>query len=102
MAYEMTGDSDLIPSYAWISLARVKPTAKHSPNDLNHLKPARLALSLVANLGLLGYFKYANFFIDSWTETWSAIGVTMHASVRLQESPCCGVPCAAFHSNAIS
>lgn len=54
-----------------------------NPNDLNHrsaIGKRWLALSLVANLGLLGYFKYANFFIDSWVETWSAIGVTMHAS----------------------
>ncbi len=41
---------------------------------------AWLAVSLAVNLGLLGYFKYANFFIDSWVEVWAAAGVTMHAS----------------------
>ncbi|QTE23050.1 MBOAT family O-acyltransferase [Polaribacter cellanae] len=39
-----------------------------------------LIISLVFNLGLLGFFKYYNFFIDNWIEAWEAIGVTMHAS----------------------
>lgn len=39
-----------------------------------------LAVSLAVNLGLLGYFKYANFFIDSWVDAWAAAGVTMHVS----------------------
>ena len=36
-----------------------------------------LGVSLVVNLGLLGYFKYANFFIENWIEAWSAVGVSM-------------------------
>ena len=36
-----------------------------------------LGVSLVVNLGLLGYFKYANFFIDNWVEAWGAVGVHM-------------------------
>ena len=36
-----------------------------------------LWVSLAVNLGLLGYFKYANFFIANWIEAWSAVGVTM-------------------------
>ena len=36
-----------------------------------------LWVSLVVNLGLLGYFKYANFFIENWIEAWSAVGVHM-------------------------
>ena len=36
-----------------------------------------LGVSLGVNLGLLGYFKYANFFIENWIEAWSAIGVHM-------------------------
>ena len=44
-------------------------------------KPQRwLAVSLIVNLGLLGYFKYANFFIESWVDAWAAAGVTMNAS----------------------
>ena len=53
------------------------------PDNADHRStPARrwLAVSLIVNLGLLGYFKYANFFIDSWVEAWSALGFTMHAS----------------------
>ena len=30
-------------------------------------KKAWLAVSLLVNLGLLAYFKYANFFIESWS-----------------------------------
>lgn len=47
-------------------------------------KPIRrkvlLAISLVVNLGLLGFFKYYNFFVNSWIEAWDALGVAMHAS----------------------
>ena len=39
-----------------------------------------LAVSLIVNLGLLCYFKYANFFIVSWVDAWAAAGVTMHVS----------------------
>lgn len=37
-----------------------------------------LIFSLVLNLGMLIYFKYCNFFIESWIEAWRTIGVTMH------------------------
>lgn len=36
-----------------------------------------LVLSLCTNLGLLGFFKYFNFFIDSWVSAWNAIGYDM-------------------------
>ena len=36
-----------------------------------------LWVSLTVNLGLLGYFKYANFFIENWIEAWSAVGIHM-------------------------
>ena len=36
-----------------------------------------LWVSLAVNLGLLGYFKYANFFIGNWIEAWSAVGIHM-------------------------
>ena len=39
-----------------------------------------LAVSLVFNLGMLAYFKYANFFIENWIEAWGRLGVDMHAS----------------------
>ena len=37
-------------------------------------------VSLAVNLGILGYFKYANFFIENWIAAWDGLGVTMHAS----------------------
>ena len=43
-------------------------------------KKAWLGVSLLVNLGLLCYFKYSNFFIDSWVEAWASAGVTMHVS----------------------
>ena len=34
--------------------------------------------TLTINLGLLAYFKYAGFFIDSWIDAWAHLGVTMN------------------------
>ncbi len=39
-----------------------------------------LGLSLIGNLGMLGFFKYYNFFVESWIDAWSRIGVTMEAT----------------------
>jgi len=39
---------------------------------------ALLALSLAGNLGLLGYFKYAAFFVDSLAEALGALGIEAH------------------------
>ncbi|WP_418509506.1 MBOAT family O-acyltransferase [Corallibacter sp.] len=36
-----------------------------------------LAVSLVCNLGLLGVFKYYNFFVSSWIDAWQLLGVSM-------------------------
>ena len=36
-----------------------------------------LWLSVGTNLGLLGFFKYYNFFVDSWVNAWSGVGVNM-------------------------
>ncbi|MEX1368374.1 MAG: MBOAT family O-acyltransferase [Nannocystaceae bacterium] len=36
-----------------------------------------LTASLVGNLGLLGYFKYANFFIEAFTDVVGQLGVTV-------------------------
>ena len=36
-----------------------------------------LGLSLGLNLGLLGYFKYANFFMASWVDAWGRLGVNV-------------------------
>ncbi|PQJ73312.1 MBOAT family O-acyltransferase [Polaribacter butkevichii] len=47
-----------------------------------NVKKRKLLLysSLLFNLGMLGFFKYYNFFIHSWVEAWSSLGVTMHVS----------------------
>lgn len=42
------------------------------------LRKLLLYVSLACNLGLLGFFKYWNFFVDSWVIAWSQLGVTMH------------------------
>ena len=39
-----------------------------------------LALSITANLGMLGFFKYFNFFMQSWIDAWSSVGVTMQGT----------------------
>ena len=38
-----------------------------------------LIISLSFNLGLLGFFKYYNFFIESWVEMWSNMGIEMQS-----------------------
>jgi D-alanyl-lipoteichoic acid acyltransferase DltB (MBOAT superfamily) len=45
-----------------------------------HYKKILLGISLMVNLGLLGFFKYYNFFIDSWISIWEEFGVAMSAS----------------------
>jgi D-alanyl-lipoteichoic acid acyltransferase DltB (MBOAT superfamily) len=64
-----------------LQIARVN--SEDHPDDPNYRsrKAKRwLAVSLAINLGLLGYFKYVNFFIDSWIDAWAGLGVTMHSS----------------------
>lgn len=39
-----------------------------------------LWISISVNLGMLGFFKYYNFFIESWIEAWSSMGITMNVS----------------------
>lgn len=41
------------------------------------IKRRWLALSMLVNLGLLGFFKYYNFFVESWVEGWSSLGYDM-------------------------
>jgi len=37
-------------------------------------------LSLCFNLGLLAFFKYFNFFIESWVEAWQLFGINMQTT----------------------
>ncbi|AGC77422.1 alginate O-acetylation protein [Nonlabens dokdonensis DSW-6] len=39
-----------------------------------------LITSLVVNLGLLGFFKYYGFFVNSWVDAFSSLGIEMHRS----------------------
>ncbi len=45
----------------------------YDSND-NRTKKSYLWVSILFNLGLLGFFKYFNFFIDSWIDLLGAIG----------------------------
>ena len=45
----------------------------HDSDDKNN-KKSFLWISILFNLGLLGFFKYFNFFIDSWIDLLGAIG----------------------------
>ena len=66
-----------------VGLQIARANAVDRPDDPDHRSRVAkrwLAVSLAVNLGLLGYFKYANFFIDNWIEAWGALGIPMHAS----------------------
>lgn len=39
-----------------------------------------LSLSVTLNIGFLGFFKYYNFFVDSWISAWETLGVSIQAS----------------------
>jgi alginate O-acetyltransferase complex protein AlgI len=45
----------------------------HDSNDIK-VKKSFLWISILFNLGLLGFFKYFNFFIDSWVDLLCAFG----------------------------
>ena len=39
-----------------------------------------LGISLLINLGMLGFFKYCNFFIESWVDAWKLMGIDLDTS----------------------
>lgn len=51
----------------------------YSSSDKKH-KKLLLAISLFVNLGLLGFFKYYNFFIESLVQSWDFFGFTLNTS----------------------
>lgn len=57
----------------FIGLALEKKTRKRTKKKL-------LILSLFVNLGILGFFKYYNFFLESWVEAWGGVGVNFNLS----------------------
>ena len=63
--------SSLIDFFAGIALDKASNPSK---------RKLLLGISITANLGFLGFFKYYNFFIESWVEAWSLLDVEMHTS----------------------
>lgn len=53
---------------------------KLSKTEDKNRRKQLLWMSLLFNLGMLGFFKYYNFFIDNWVEVWAGLGLTMHRS----------------------
>ena len=51
-----------------------------SRNESKKIKKRFLYLSLAANLGMLGYFKYSNFFIENFAELLQSIGFNPNIS----------------------
>ena len=47
--------------------------------ETNKKRRSLLLLSIFVNLGFLGFFKYYNFFINSFVETFTFLGFSMHA-----------------------
>ena len=41
-------------------------------------RKAFLSIALVLNLGLLGFFKYYNFFVESFVEAFSTVGIALN------------------------
>lgn len=69
----------------FVGLQIAKPQVLRPRKDSHvsiHLDTGKiwLSLSLVMNLGVLLYFKYANFFIDSWIIAWQHFGINMNIS----------------------
>ncbi len=61
--------STVVDWYAAQGLVKaLRPAARH----------AWMLLSVLANLGMLGYFKYGQFLLDSFTAVMSTIGVAWH------------------------
>ena len=63
--------STIIDYTIGILLSKTKPIKK---------RKYLLWFSLLFNLGILGFFKYYNFFIDNWIDAWSNLGISMNKS----------------------
>ncbi len=48
------------------------------------IKKRWLWVSIVFNLGMLGFFKYYNFFIDSWIDLFASVGYELQSTWTLQ------------------
>ncbi|MDA9551193.1 MBOAT family protein [Flavobacteriaceae bacterium] len=54
-----------------------------SQSDIKLQRKVFLIISIVFNLGLLGFFKYFNFFISSWVELLTSIGYQVQGTSTL-------------------
>ena len=52
------------------------------PKSRNILRDSRFYLwaNILLNLGILGFFKYFNFFVQSFVDAFAAFGITLHAT----------------------
>ncbi|WP_378173714.1 MBOAT family O-acyltransferase [Aquimarina sp. SS2-1] len=53
-------------------------------SNSNKQRKKWLWISIIFNIGLLGFFKYYNFFIESWTDFASILGYELQSSWTLQ------------------
>jgi D-alanyl-lipoteichoic acid acyltransferase DltB (MBOAT superfamily) len=75
--------STVVDHFVGLRIHRANQTelpANTGPEARSPLAKRWLMVSLAINLGLLGYFKYANFFIESWVDAWATIGVNLNIS----------------------
>jgi len=64
----------IISSFADFFVARKIPESQSKRN-----KKILLGISIFVNLGMLGFFKYYNFFVDSFIDAFSQAGIHLHA-----------------------
>jgi len=57
--------------------------AVHQTNE-NNKRKLFLWISILFNLGVLGFFKYYNFFVDSWIDLFASIGYSIDSTWTLQ------------------
>ncbi|WP_142786007.1 MBOAT family O-acyltransferase [Changchengzhania lutea] len=57
---------------------------KIDANDKKSIRKSWLWISVIFNVGLLGFFKYYNFFVDSWIDMFSAFGYTIQSTWTLK------------------
>ena len=55
----------------------------HQTNE-NNKRKLFLWISILFNLGVLGFFKYYNFFVDSWIDLFASIGYSIESTWTLQ------------------
>tara|TARA_R110002050_G_scaffold296426_1_gene456390 strand:+ start:36745 stop:38196 length:1452 start_codon:yes stop_codon:yes gene_type:complete len=53
-------------------------------NQIQSKRKIWLWISVIFNVGLLGFFKYSNFFIDSWIDMFSMLGYTIKSTWTLR------------------